>query len=214
MRKRLAIVGSKDLGRLIAYYAVHSCDYDVVGYYDDFAIEGDIQYSTPILGKLSSIKSDYQQGKFDYLMIGIGYNHMMKRKEVFDSFKNIIPFANIIHPSSYIDKSVKLGDGILIHPNCTIDAHSELRDNVVLNAGVVVAHDSKIGSHCFLSPSVNIAGKTIIEECCIIGINSTIIDNIVIGSNIRLGAGAVVINNLEKSGLYVGVPAKLKREFK
>ena len=41
--------------------------------------------------------------------------------------------------------------------------------------------------------------------------NEKVINNIDICSDCMIGAGAVVVKNIDKSGTYVGVPAKLKK---
>jgi sugar O-acyltransferase (sialic acid O-acetyltransferase NeuD family) len=211
--KRLAIVGSGDLGQLISYHASNDMHYEVLGFFDDFEELGSVKIGVPIIGKTNDVLDSYRQGKFDCIMIGIGYKHMLVRKNIFETYKDIIPFGKVIHSSAYIDSSSSVGDGSFILPNCTIDKHVEIGDNVLLNTATVIAHDSKIDKHCFLAPAVNVAGKVLIKESCIIGIGSTIIDNINIEPNIQIGAGAVVINNLTQSGLYVGVPAILKKLF-
>jgi acetyltransferase-like isoleucine patch superfamily enzyme len=43
-----------------------------------------------------------------------------------------------------------------------------------------------------------------------IGAGATVINNIDICSNCTIGAGTVVIKNIEKSGTYIGVPARLR----
>jgi len=43
-----------------------------------------------------------------------------------------------------------------------------------------------------------------------IGINATVKNNIKITNNCIVGAGAVVVKSIEKSGVYIGVPAKIK----
>jgi sugar O-acyltransferase (sialic acid O-acetyltransferase NeuD family) len=211
--KRLAIIGSGDLGQLIAYHASNDRHYAVVGFFDDFEEVGVQKMKVPVIGKTKEVLELFKQDKFDCIMIGIGYKHMAARKSVFELLKGIVPFGKVIHSSAYVDTSSSLGDGVFILPNCTIDKHVVIGDNVLLNTATVIAHDSKVDSHCFLAPAVNVAGKVNIKECCIIGIASTIIDNIIIESNIQTGGGTVVIENLVKSGLYVGVPATLKKIF-
>lgn len=211
--KKVAIIGAGDLGRLIAHHISQCGNYTAVGFFDDFAVAGTFIMDLPVLGPLSQIMDQFAAGQFDELMIGIGYNHMTFRKSVFETYAGSIPFATLIHKSSYVDPSVKIGQGCFILPGCTIDAHAELGENVLLNAAAVVAHDSTIGSHSFLAPSVAVAGKTQIGECCILGINCTVIDNLRIHPNIRIGAGAVVLSNLETSGMYAGVPAQLKKVY-
>ena len=81
----------------------------------------------------------------------------------------------------------------------------------MLNVGVVVAHDTEIGRNTFLSPAVAIAGFVKIGSACIVGLNASVIDNVHIQSGTQIGAGTVVIRSIEKSGLYVGNPARFVR---
>jgi sugar O-acyltransferase (sialic acid O-acetyltransferase NeuD family) len=213
MTKRLAIIGSGDLGQLIAHHALKDGHYEVLGFFDDFAPAGVYISGIPVIGKVTEAGGAYKAGRFDCLMIGIGYKHMGVRKALFESLKGIIPFGKILHSSSYIDPSARIGEGVFILPGCTLDKDVVLGDNVLLNTAVVIAHDTTVESHCFLSPSVNLAGKILVKECCVIGINATVIDHITIGKNIQIGGGAVVIDDLEQPGLYVGIPAKLKKSI-
>ena len=209
--KRLAIIGSGDLGELIAYHAINDRHYEVIGFFDDYEELGSEKHGLPILGGTNTIQSAFEQKRYDCLMIGVGYKHMQFRKSLFDTFFSIIPFGSIVHSSDYVDSSVKIGEGVFILPGCVLDKNVELKDNVLLNTSVSIAHDSIIESHCFLSPRVAIAGFSTIEECCVLGINSTIIDNVTIAANTQIGGGAVVIKNITIPGLYVGNPHRFVR---
>src|SRR6476660_8408793 len=131
---RLAILGAGELGKLIAHHAQTDSGFEVIGFYDDFIIETSFN-SFPVLGNSSRILTDFGNGKFDRLFIGIGYSHMNSRAKYLSTFKGKIPFANIIHSSSYIDASCKLGEGIFILPRVTLDFGVEIRDNVLINTG-------------------------------------------------------------------------------
>ena len=203
--KKLAIIGSSLLGKLITYHAEN--DFEVVGYYDDFTS------GKNVLGKTENILKDFENKKFDCLIIGIGYAQMKARVELFNRYKNKIPFANVIHSSSYIDKSVKLGEGIFILPGCTIDMECELGDNVLCNTGCTIAHHTTINSHCFLGPSVSIAGLVNVNMACFIGVGSTLKDSITIGQYSIIGAGSVVIKDIEERTVSVGVPAKVIKKI-
>ncbi|MBX2985074.1 MAG: acetyltransferase [Bacteroidia bacterium] len=211
--KRLAIIGSGDLGQHIAHHAVQDGKHEVVGFFDDYEVKGTLKNQILILGAIAEVEDMFRKGDFDCLMIGIGYKHMQVRKELYEKLSGKIPFATLIHSSSYIDNSAEIGEGCFILPGCIVDKHVKIGANVLLNVGAVISHDTQVDNHCFLSPSVSIAGKTHIKECCIIGINSTIIDNITIEPFIQIAGGTVVIENLTISGMYAGVPAKLKKRF-
>ena len=209
--KRLAIIGSGALGQQIAYHAVADKHYNVVGYFDDFHPIGTRINDVPVIGNTSEIVDTYKQGAFDLIMNGIGYNHFEKRASFFDKYSQAIPFGTIIHSSSFVDKSSKIGSGVFIYPGCTVDMNCVIEDNVLINVGCVVAHDSKIKKHSFLSPGVKIAGFVEIGTSVWLGIGTIVIDNIKISERTQTGAGAVVVNNIAASGLYIGLPAKLKK---
>ncbi len=208
MGKTIAIIGSGDLGQLIAYHTLAMEVYSKAVFFDDFKHPGEKIGLGVVIGGISKIGSSYLKGEFNELIVGIGYNHMQLRKDLFNKFYPSISFATIIHKSSYVDKSVKIGKGVFILPGCTIDYNSTIEDNVLLNTACTIAHDSIVCSHSFLSPRVAMAGFSKIGECCVIGINSTIIDNITIAENTKIGGGCVVVKDIEYPGLYVGIPAK------
>lgn len=210
MNKILAIIGAGDLGRQIAYHAMHDNHFNTVIFFDDFN-QDKLVDGCKIFGEIENILDFYNKGFFTHLIIGVGYKHMQERSNLFKRFKDEIPFANIIHSSCIIDSSVKFGKGIIVYPGSVIDANVVLGDNILINIGCVIAHDTSIDFNCFLSPSVNLAGFVNVGEKSILGINCTVIDNINIHSNTQIGAGSVVIKNINKNGLYVGNPVRFVR---
>ncbi len=207
--KRLAIVGSGDMGQLIAYHATTDKHYEVVGYFDDFRQAGEDVCGYPVLGKLSAMYDSYAAGAFDEIIIAIGYKHLAFRKKIYSELVSVIPLGRMIHSTSYVAPSCSIGKGVVILPCCVLDNNVVVEDNVFINTAVNIAHDSTVKKHTFLSPRAAIAGFVVVGECCNIGINSTLIDNIILTDFVQTGGGAVVIENIEQPGTYVGVPAKL-----
>lgn len=208
--KRLAIIGSGVLGIQVAWHALSIGEYSIAGFFDDTLAEGTQIGNYRVLGSIDSIESSYQNSAFDCLFIAIGYKHMAVRAELFVRFYPHIPFATIIHPSAYVDSSAKVGEGTIVYPGCVIDMGATIGNNVLLNLNCIISHDSYISDHCFLSPSVSLAGFVQVAPKVVLGIGSIVIDSIVIGENIRTGAGAVVTQTIQESGLYLGMPAKIK----
>ena len=209
--KRLAIIGSGDLGEQIAWHAFRDGHYQIAGFYDDMAPVGLQKHGFDILGATADIESHFNKGVFDELMIGIGYKHFARRKELFDAFQGKLPFGRIVHSSAFVDPGAIIGEGVFIYPGCVIDMKSRIEDNALLNAGCIIAHDSVIGSNSFLSPAVKVAGFVKVGSCVNLGIGTVVIDNIHIADYVRTGGGAVVTKNLEQPGLYVGIPAAFKK---
>lgn len=210
--KKLAIIGSGDLGQSIAYYGKNN-GYNIVGFYDDFQ-QAESVSGIPVMGKLDKIVEDYKLGKYDALLCGIGYKHFSFREGVYQKYgvDNHIPFATLIDKSCHVDSTAKVGDGTVLFPGAFLDKGVIIEENVLLNVCVTIAHDSTVRAHSFLSPRVAMAGFSIIGKRCMIGINSTIIDNIEICDDVRVGGGDLVIDNIVKPGLYVGSPAKWIKE--
>jgi len=204
---RIAIIGAAELGRLIASHAYHDSHYEVVGFYDDFK-DVSSYFNFPVLGKTDKVITDYQNNLFDAIMIGIGYDKMNARSSIFNQLKGKIPFANIIHSSSYVDKSCDLGEGIFILPGVIVDLDVKLEDNVLINTGTIIAHHTKIGKHSFLAPGVHIAGLVNVGEECFIGIGAIIKDCITLNNRSVIGAGSLVLSDTEANSISVGAPAK------
>ena len=183
--KRIAIIGSAHLGQQIAHHIHTDTEDKVVAFFDDFQPKGTIIDSILVIGGTNDILDEYSKNNFDELLIGVGYNHMITRKMLFEKYQNNIPFYSFIHSSCYVDPSAEIGAGTVIYPRCV--------------------------THTFISPCVSVAGFVDIKEQCIIGINSIIIDNISITEGTRTGGGTVVIKNIKEKGLYVGNPARFVR---
>lgn len=208
--KTLCIIGSGILGLQIAHYVITDKHYNKVVFIDDFATEKE-KNGYSIIGNINDVEKLFKQNFFDELIIGIGYNHLKIRKELFEKLSNKIPFATIVHSTCWLDPTVKIMKGCFLYPNSTIDYRSVVSENTIIANDCTIAHDVHIGSHSFFSARIAVAGYVVIEEQCFLGINTTIIDNIKIIANTQTGAGTIVIKNIEKPGLYVGNPAKFIR---
>lgn len=206
MSKVLAIIGAGHLGQQIAHFAIADNHYTKVVFFDDFQAGQSAGHE--IIGKLDDVVYQYSRKRFDELIIGIGYNHLAFKKQVFEKLGSEVPFGKIIHSSCWIDPTAAVNAGTVIFPKCCIDAHVEIGVNTLLNLNCTIAHDSVVGSHSFLAPRVALAGFVTVGEQCYLGINSTIIDSVSIANGTQLGAATVVIKNIDKKGLYVGNPSR------
>lgn len=205
---KLAIIGSGDLGQLIAHHARLTGKFQVVGFFDDFAQTGTMRGDIPVIADSSEVLHCYHDGQFDQLLIAVGYKHFDSRESFYKKFKTEIPFGTVIHPSAIVDPSCKIGAGSVVLSGCILDQNVRIGDNVLLNTGVMVAHDSEVGNHSFLAPRCNIAGFVHIGQKNFIGIGANVIDNVRTITGVQIGGGALVHKSLDEEGLYVGVPAR------
>jgi sugar O-acyltransferase (sialic acid O-acetyltransferase NeuD family) len=210
--KRIAIVGSGPLAERLIYYFESTSFAKVEGMFDDFEARGHIKYGRPILGATEDVPAVFKKDRFDAVAIGVGYDHMWFRKEMYERLKTAdIPVATFIHPTSYVEKSAVIGEGSIILVGCTIDMHSQLGENVFLSSKCFLSHHVHVGSHTFCSPAVNLAGMTKVGQCCFIGISTTSISSVKIGFHVQTAAGAVITKDTPDHVLVAGVPGEVKK---
>ena len=180
----------------------------VAGFFDDTLPVGPTAAGT-VLGPVTAAAQAYASGAFDELLLGIGYQDMRRRQQLFEQLQAAgLPFGRFVHASAYIDSSVVLGPGVFISPGCVLDLNVRLDANVLLYTGCVVAHDTHIGAHALLGPGVRLAGRVQVGVRCFLGVGTTVIDSLELGADVRTGGGSVVVQNLPEAGTYAGVPAR------
>ncbi|WP_041577437.1 acetyltransferase [Bdellovibrio bacteriovorus] len=206
--KKIAIIGSGDLGQLIAHHLTASGNFEIAGFFDDYKDPNELVGHHPVIGGIEDIVSNHASGKFSALFMAIGYKHMSVRESLFSRFSKTIGFESFVHSSCWVDPTCHLGSGVVVLPGCVLDRGVSLKDNVLLNVGCVIAHDSSVGEGSFFGPRVSVAGFTAVGRNCFIGIGTVIKDNIVICDSAQTGAGAVVCKSIDTPGVYLGVPAR------
>ena len=153
---RLAIIGSGDLAQQIAHHAISDNQYKIIGCFDDFKSSGQFSGNLQILGKIDSINNCFHYGMFDELIIGIGYNHINFRQELFLQLEKSIPFATIIHSSCFIDKSARIGKGTINYPKFVVDMITVIGKNCLIQDGCDISCESKALNKIIFPPKDNI----------------------------------------------------------
>ena len=83
--------------------------------------------------------------------------------------------------------------------------------------GVEIQDYVQIGSHCSIYSHSTIdqkQGPIILKKNCKIGTHSTIMPNVIIGENSVIGAYSFVNEDVPANQLWIGVPAKFKKNIK
>ena len=115
----------------------------------------------------------------------------------------------------FYSNNLELGDWAVLNSDCYIDNRDrvEVGDRAGLAHGVMVAtstHDlgdelKRYGAYR-TAPVVIGAGSWV-------GLRATIMPGVTIAPGCIIGAGAVVTEDTEPNGLYVGIPARRKRDL-
>lgn len=146
-------------------------------------------------------------------------------------FGEIDPF---IDDSAYVDETaVVIGDVAIgahssVWPGCVLrgDVHSirvGKRTNIQDGSIVHVTHDGEFspgGQATTIGNDVTVGHRAVVHACTIedrvlVGMGAIVMDGAVVRSDVIIGAGALVPAEaeLESGWLYIGSPAKAKREL-
>lgn len=113
---------------------------------------------------VSNIKSlhEYCYGGNYQAIAAVGNNNL--RRVWHERVKALsIPLTCIIHPSSTICHSAKIGEGVSIMAGCVISANVIIEDGVILNIGVLLDHDVRVKEYAHLSVGVKCAGGLVVQ---------------------------------------------------
>lgn len=118
-----------------------------------------------------------------------------------------IQFVSLIHPYSWIDKSVSIGRGSVIQYRCMVSVDTVLGKGCFLNSDAVVGHDCIIDDYVTLYPRTQISGRCRIGEGSMIGAMSFINERLTVGKEAVVGAGSVVFTRVKDKTRVLGNPA-------
>jgi sugar O-acyltransferase (sialic acid O-acetyltransferase NeuD family) len=204
--KKITILGKSDATISLVLNNLESC-----GFYPEISIINNLnleifhdfnnpKFNIEIFNKLETLN--------DKFVIG-GYSPSVK-KSLFNEFNiNREKFINVIHKSSEISSTVKIGNGVLINALVSIAPHTVIGDFVSVNGNVLIGHHILIEDFVTLNPSCTIAGHCHIGKGTTIGMGANVLNGIKIGENCVIGAGSVVTKDIPDNWVAYGNPCKL-----
>jgi UDP-3-O-[3-hydroxymyristoyl] glucosamine N-acyltransferase len=120
-------------------------------------------------------------------------------------------YANVIHPTAYVSRSLDMDHGILIEPGVIISAQSRIGFGVTIKRGSSIGHHNRIGDFTDINPGVVLSGSVNIGRGCILGSGAVVMHQITIGDNCYIGAGSVVISDVPPNSIAYGNPCKVAK---
>jgi sugar O-acyltransferase (sialic acid O-acetyltransferase NeuD family) len=120
-------------------------------------------------------------------------------------------YFTFIHPTAQIlGNDVEIGEGSVICAGVIITTNCKIGKHTHLNLLTTIGHDNRIGDFFTTAPGAKISGNCLIGDRVYFGTNSSVKQKIKICDNVTIGLNAGVVKHIETTGVYVGVPAKLK----
>lgn len=196
--KKVIIIGAGGHARVIADIIQKSGDI-VVGFLDDFS-KGD-----GVLGGIDNCRAF----KNNCFIIAIGNNSV--RRAIAEKY-NDIEYYTAIHPTAVIAEDVSIGKGSVVMANAVVNPGATIGNHCILNTASIVEHDNKIGSFVHVSPNATLCGTVTVGDNTHIGAATVVKNNISICDDVVIGCGSCVVKNVDKPGVYKGMPASLMNE--
>ncbi|GGH52318.1 acetyltransferase [Dyadobacter endophyticus] len=138
------------------------------------------------------------------LIIAIGGNQA--RRQVAE--KVVHSFGLAIHPTALVDRSVRVGTGVVIVHNTVVQAGGRIGDHVIINTAAIVDHECILGNFAHIGPGATICGGVRVGECSLVGAGSVVLPGVSIGKECIIGAGSVVTRNVPDYAKVAGNPAR------
>lgn len=212
MSTNLVIIGSGGDARETADIAEASnragtSDYNILG----FIVErkhgepGTIIGGLPILGDF-----DWLAGRAGKVVAvgGVG-SPPLRHRLVGLAARHGIEFANVIHPSTQIVPSVKLGKGVVIAAGCFLTSQARLGNHTHVNVACNIPHDNVMDDFATLSAGVRLAGKVHLQLGCYVGLGAMVLEGKRVGKWSVVGAGSMVHRDVPDRVTVTGNPARI-----
>lgn len=135
-----------------------------------------------------------------------------RRDYILDAERRGLAFTTLIHPTSRISPSARLGEGCIVNVQVAVAAHTEIGSHCILNRGALVGHHLRMGSFSTVGPGTRLGGASRYGQGVYIGIGATLVDYLEVGDHTVVGAGSVVTRSLPPRVKAYGVPARVVAE--
>lgn len=199
--KKLLIIGASGHGKVVADIAIKDGYEEIVFLDDNESIKICLGY--PVIGKTNEVN---QYSKYEFF-VAIG-DPRIREKIQSQLISKGMKIAILIHPKAIIASNVVLGQGTVVMAGTVINSESKIGQGCIINTGATIDHDNILEDYVHVSVGSHLAGSVKVQTRTWIGIGALVNNNVTICSDCMIGAGAVVVKNIEKSGKYIGIPAR------
>lgn len=196
--KKIVVVGAGGFAKELFGYLEQDI---AIGYLKDTQIKGFLDISEDSYSQMN-IDSTYLGSEDDYLveendsfLVAIG-DVELREKVISKLEQKKVSFFTYIHSSAFIDKSAKIGLGVIVCPYSMVNSQAIVGDYSLMNIYSSIAHDSRVEGYSILSPYCTLNGGVRAGIKLFMGTRSTILPNIVIGNDCTISAGTVVSKNM------------------
>ncbi len=196
-KEKLIIIGSGGHGRVL-YDIAKLNGYKEVNFLDD-------NENSSAIGKVCDYVKYLRDCDF---IVGIG-NSRVREKIQLSLQESGAKVVSLIHPKSVIANEAEIGNGSVVMAGAVVNTNTKIGRGVILNTNSVVEHDCSVDDFSHISVGAKVCGTVEVGKRTWVGAGATVINNKKVCSDCMIGAGATVVKDIELSGTYIGVPARV-----
>lgn len=207
--KQLVILGAGGMGREVYHLATECNEYNKVytikGFLDDneHALDGFEYPYPPIIGTIY----DYQIQPDDVFACSIGDVHTkVKIVELIEGKGG--EFISLICPKVEINKTAKLGRGILAFHDVHVGSEAVIGNHVMLQSYAAIGHDVVVGDYVRIDPKASIVGGVKVGNRVALHTMCVLNHKVTVGDDAVVGALSFVIRKVKPGITVLGIPAK------
>ena len=180
-------------------------NYHILGIVDDKLEIGSDVLGVKVIGNTNLINQLSEIG-VKYAINGVGSISKPKiRVEIHNKLNDLgFLLPNLIHPSSNIEPSVKMGDGNQIMMGAVVGSDVQIGDGCIVNSKAVISHDCILRDHCHVCPGAILAGSIDVGEISVIGMGATIYIGCKIGNKSIIFNGMNITKDVAENEIVDG----------
>lgn len=118
--------------------------------------------------------------------------------------------ATIIHPTSFISPSAKVGSGSFVGATAVVSSNASIGEGCIVNIGVSIGHDAFVGDNCIFNPGARVSGNCKIGARTLFGANAFIFQGKMVGEDCAIDALTYVDRDIEDKKLCTNNTGGLK----
>ena len=204
MYNKLMIIGAGGHGKVAADIAHKMQKYDEILFLDDNE-ETQECIGFRVVGRIADARDYIEDSEF-FIAIGNG----KARKKLIEKLSAMgAKIACLIHPVAVIGSHVQVGQGTIVMAGAVLNPECTIGKGCIINTCASVDHDCKLGDYVHVAVGAHLGGTVEVGDDTWIGAGVIAKHGVKICGNCMIGAGAVVVKDIEESGTYVGVPARM-----
>ncbi len=197
----LFVIGAGGHGKVVADIA-KKVGYTQIAFLDD-NFEMNLCTDCKVVG---GTKEALKYKNSDFI-VAVG-NEKIREKIQNHLENNGLNVVTLIHPNSVVAENAEIGIGTVVMAGAVVNPYAKIGRGCIINTCASVDHDCFIGDYVHVSVGAHIAGTVTIGENTWVGAGAIISNNVSVCENCMIGAGAVIVHDINKQGVYIGVPAR------